>query len=148
VAARRVGFHLGFPATAKLLMPLRRLHRRLVAWLLAFCVVFAQTAAAAYACQRQAETAVAGDVPCSAHLSSDAVGTVPAPFDNGNVCEVHCHPVSMPDAGPADVPAPTAAIAWVLPPLPDAAAPAVPPTELEARSASPPPLALFARLLI
>jgi hypothetical protein len=129
-------------------MPVRRLHRRLVAWLLAFCVIFAQTAAAAYACQRRVEAVLARDVPCIAHLSEEAGSTVPAPFDNGNVCEVHCHPVSMPDGGHEAVSSPLVVLAWVLPPLTDTLGLDPPARKVEARAASPPPLTLFARLLI
>jgi hypothetical protein len=127
-------------------MPVRRLHRRLVAWLLAFCVLFAQTVAAAYACQRQAEAVVDAERPCSAHLAEG--GAVPAPFDNGNVCEVHCHPVSLPDGGGADVPPPAIAVLWVLPLHAQARVVSAPPAELETRNASPPPRTLFVRLLI
>ncbi|MDH5286843.1 MAG: hypothetical protein OEX23_09450 [Betaproteobacteria bacterium] len=124
----------------------RRLHRRLVAWLVAFCVVFAQSAAIAYACQRDA-LPDAGAVPCAAHLAQQ-VPDDDAKLAGGNVCEVHCQVASLPDAGSADVPAPDAVVAWQLPLQPVALAPAAPVADLEAKSASPPPRTLYARLLI
>jgi len=125
----------------------RRLHRRLVAWLVAFCVVFAQSAAVAYACQRPVLPEADAAVPCTAHLAQQAPDD-DATLPSGNVCEVHCQIASLPDAGSADVPAPDAVVAWQLPLQPVALPPAAPVTDLEAKSASPPPRTLYARLLI
>lgn len=125
----------------------RRLHRRLVAWLVAFCVVFAQSAALAYACQRQAQPEADVATPCAAHLAQQ-VPDAAAALPGGNVCEVHCQIASLPDAGSADVPASDAVVVWRLPLRPVALAPAAPVADLEAKSASPPPRTLYARLLI
>lgn len=127
-------------------MPLRRLHRRLVAWLVAACVLFAQTAAIAYACQRQQAPASEASVPCTAHLAEP--DDADALFANANVCEVHCHPVSLPDVAGPDLPPSAAIAAWWVPPQPLARATAAPVAELEAKSAAPPPRTLYARLLI
>lgn len=128
-------------------MHLRRQHRRLLAWVCAFCVVFAQSAALAYACQRQALPELRGEAaPCAAHLTvKGSADAVPA---SGNVCEVHCHAVSLPDAGATIIPLTDAVLAWQLPPHALAVAPSAPVAELEAKSAAPPPRTLFARLLI
>jgi hypothetical protein len=124
----------------------RRLHRRFVAWLVAFCVVFAQSVAVAYACQRSAPPEPDA-APCAAHLAQQ-VADDDATLPSGNVCEVHCQIASLPDVGSADVPAPDAVVAWQLPVQPVALAPAAPVADLEAKSASPPPRTLYARLLI
>jgi hypothetical protein len=126
----------------------RRLHRRLVAWLLAFCVIFAQSAALAYACQRQVEPETATGALCAAHLKDGADVGVGAPLADANVCEVHCHDASLPDTGAVDVPLPDDVVAWALPQQAVAFVPTAPATELEAKSASPPSRALFVRLLI
>lgn len=128
-------------------MHLSRLHRRLAAWLCAFCVVFAQSAALAYACQRQALPDTPGAAaPCAAHLAVE--GASDAAPAAGNVCEVHCHAVSLPDAGANDVPFTDAVLAWQLPPLDVVRVAAAPAADLEAKSAAPPPRTLYARLLI
>lgn len=126
----------------------RRFHRRLVAWLLAFCVLFAQSAALAYACQRQVEPETAAGALCAAHVKDVADGGVDAPVADANVCEVHCHDASLPDMGAADVPPPGDVVAWALPQQSVSLMPAPPATELEAKSASPPSRTLFVRLLI
>ncbi|MCL4763488.1 MAG: hypothetical protein KJ018_17225 [Burkholderiales bacterium] len=126
-------------------MRLHNVHRRLAAWLVAFCMLFAQSAAIAYACPRDAAEPVA---PCAAHLDGGEAGVTPAgALPDGNVCEVHCHPVFLPDTG-VDVPSPPGIVAWRLPPPTLAAAAAVLATDVEARSASPPLRTLYARLLI
>lgn len=125
----------------------RRLYRRLVAWLVTFCVVFAQSVAVAYACQRQAQPEADAATPCAAHLAQQAPDAA-APLPGGNVCEVHCQVASLPDAGPADLPAPDVVVAWQLPLQTVALASAAPVADLEAKSASPPPRTLYARLLI
>lgn len=125
----------------------RRLHRRVVAWLAALCVLLAQTAAVAYACERHA--APRHEVaPCSAHLGDATGHAAPVPLADGNVCEVHCHPLSLPDAGAPDLPEVVAVLAWRLPEVEALALPAAPVAELEAKSAAPPPRTLYARLLI
>lgn len=126
-------------------MPLVRLHRRAVAWLLAACLLFAQSAAIAAACPRDA---AAAQTPCAEHLADDGTGAAAAgAVPEANVCEVHCQPVFVPDAG-VDVPAPPAIVAWRLPPLAAAPAAAAPMRDLQARSASPPARTLLSRLLI
>ena len=131
-------------------MPVRRLHRRFVAWLLAFCMLFAQTAALAYACEGRdvgAPIAHGAAVPCASHHGEDRIGDA-LPFALANVCEVHCAPVSLPDAPALDVPALAAIPAWPLPVLQEAVTTFVVPVGVEARIASPPLLTLYARLLI
>lgn len=125
-----------------------RLHRRLVALLLAFCVVLAQSVALAYACQRQVEPETATGAPCAAHLKDMAGIGVDALLAGANVCEVHCHDASLPDTGAADVPLPGDVVAWALPPHSVALVANPRATDLEAKSASPPPRVLFVRLLI
>lgn len=130
------------------MMRIRPIHRRLLAWTVAVCVLFAQSAAIAYACQRvQADRVDTGATvtPCPQHLLDAEPAT---PIANGNVCEAHCQTASLPDAGMTDVPAPVAIAAWWLPPLVELAGPAVPSDDIDAKSAAPPPLARFARLLI
>jgi hypothetical protein len=129
-------------------MRIRHFHRRLLTWTLTVCVLFAQSAALAYACQRgQADGAAAGVTvaPCPQHLLDAEPAT---PIANGNVCEAHCQTASLPDAGMPDLPAPVAIAAWLLPPLVERVAPAVPSDDVEAKSAAPPPLARSAKLLI
>ena len=131
-------------------MPIRRLHRRVVAWLLAFCVLFAQTAALAYGCESRGSGG-AGEleaaVPCASHQGEAGSGEA-LPFALANVCEVHCAPVSLPDAPALDLPALAAIVAWPLPGLHEAVAAVSLPVGVESRIASPPPRTLYARLLI
>jgi hypothetical protein len=126
-------------------VPIRRLHRRLVAGLLAFCVVLAQTLAVAYACQREVPGKVEQATPCASHL---AAADAPLPIESGNVCEVHCEPASLPPVAAPDLPDAVATIAWRLPALVHVAYATSSHDELEARIASPPARTLFARLLI
>lgn len=128
-------------------MALRRPLRRFVASLLMLCVLLAQTAAIAYACPRDAAASAEAAMPCGVHLATaaeDDAGALP----EGNVCEVHCQAFTVPGAGAPVMPLLAPVIAWHLPRALPAAAAAGPVAELEARSAAPPPLALFARLLI
>jgi hypothetical protein len=68
-------------------MSLRRRHRRSIAWLLAICLLFAQTAALAYACELgQRSTSAEVSAPCPLHLDDTDGDT----FGSGNLCEVHC----------------------------------------------------------
>lgn len=130
-------------------MPVPRAYRRLVACLLAFCVVFAQTAAAAYACQRLVAAEIAAVVPCAAHLADEwGQGVDVAPLANGNVCAVHCEPVSLPDVGSPELPSQPAVIAWRLPMAAVGHLAAAPVEEFSVKRASPPPRTLYARLLI
>jgi hypothetical protein len=131
-------------------MPVRRLHRRFVAWLLAFCVLFAQTAALAYGCESRGAGGVLdreAAVPCASHHGEDGTGES-LPFALANVCEVHCAPVSLPDAPALDLPALAVLPAWPLPALHEAAPTFVVAVGVEARIASPPPRTLYVRLLI
>jgi hypothetical protein len=129
-------------------MPLRRLHRRIVAVLLAFCVLVAQSLAVVYACERPASLDEAPAVPCMSHMDDGGRTAPGVPLANGNVCAVHCEAVSLPDAGAPSVPMPVAVVAWRLPDAPLAPASAGPVADVDARSSSPPPRTLFARLLI
>lgn len=137
-----------FPAKCPPML-VRRLHRRVVTWLVALCVLFAQTAAVAYACERG--RAAPPPLPAATHCGGHVADDVPAAggaLAQGNVCEVHCVSGSLTDPGVPDLPGPDAFLAWPLPPVLSAAAPPPPADEIDARVASPPPLALFARLLI
>ena len=99
-------------------MSLRRPHRRLIAWLLAICLLFAQTAALAYACALDQPSVPAEVVaPCPAHLDDADVGATAS----GNLCEVHCQTptVAQVQAG-LDVPAAAIALHTVAVRLPDA----------------------------
>jgi hypothetical protein len=118
-------------------MSLRRPDRRPVAWLLAICVLFAQTAAVAYACVLDQSPAPAEvSAPCPSHLDDVDAGKI----SSGNLCEVHCQTptFSHVQAG-LDVPA--AAVAMY----------AVAPRILEApdlRSPAPDPLRTPPRVLL
>lgn len=125
----------------------RRLHRRVVAWLIGFCVLFAQTAAVAYPCQRYQAPAESG-AHCAAHLGDASGHALPVPLAEGNVCEVHCHPLSLPDAGLPDLPDLVTVVAWRLPSVDALDIPSAPAAEIEAKSASPPARTRYARLLI
>ena len=134
-------------------MPHRRLHRRVVAWLVALCVLFAQTAAVAYACERGGVPSVplSASVPVATHCGGHLDDAAPAggvALAQGNVCEVHCVSASLTDPGFPDLPGPEAILAWPVPPALRAAAPQSPAEEIGARVASPPRFALFARLLV
>jgi hypothetical protein len=111
-------------------------------------VVFAQSATLAYACQRQAVPDTAAAALCAAHLKDAVDAGVDAPLADANVCEVHCHDASLPDASAVDVPLPDDVVAWALPQHAVTLVPTAPSTELEAKSASPPFRALYVRLLI
>lgn len=127
---------------------------RILAWLLAACLLFAQTAAAAYACSRGDAALAASDAvtatPCSAHLGANGADGMQgnAPLAQGNVCEVHCQAASLPDSGAVDLPSVTVVACWEVPALDLAPGASAPTPELEARSAAPPLLALIPRLLI
>ena len=134
-------------------MPLSRRTSRPIAWLVAACLLFAQSAAVAFACSRGEAMVVAeaaATTPCAAHLAADdpAVPAGDGLLAQGNICEVHCQTASLPDGGAFDLPSIVVVARWEIPAsamVPDASAPA---TELEARSAAPPLLALLPRLLI
>jgi hypothetical protein len=136
-------------------MVLSRRLKRSLAWLLAACLLFAQTAAVAFACSRgEAAAAVAANAvaatPCSGHLAAEGPANVQGdgPLAQGNVCEVHCQTASLPDSGAFDLPSVVAIARWEVPPLDLVTGVPAPARELEARSAAPPLLALFPRLLI
>jgi hypothetical protein len=100
-------------------MSLRHPYRRPIAWLLAICLLFAQTAALAYACvlDQVPMPAEVSRAPCPAHLDDVDAGT----FASGNLCEVHCQTptVSHIQAG-LDVPPAAVALHTVAPPIADA----------------------------
>lgn len=134
-------------------MVLSRRLKRALAWLLAACMMVAQTAAVAYACSRGEASAAAEAVavtPCAAHLAAEGQASVEGdgPLAKGNVCEVHCQTASLPDSGAFDLPSVVAVARWEVPPLDAMGGIPAPAPELEARSAAPPLLALFPRLLI
>jgi hypothetical protein len=134
-------------------MHLSRRTSRPVAWLVAACLLFAQTAAVAFACSRGEAMVVAeaaATTPCAAHLAGDApvVAGDTGLFAQGNVCEVHCQTASLPDGGALDLPSIVVVARWEIPACPMAHDPSAPASELEARSAAPPLLALLSRLLI
>jgi len=133
-------------------MPLSRRTSRPIAWLVAACLLFAQSAAVAFACSRGEAMVVAeaaATTPCAAHLAADDPA---APVDDGllaqgNICEVHCQTASLPDGGAFDLPSIVVVARWEVPASAMAPDPGAPATELEARSAAPPLLALLPRLL-
>lgn len=127
----------------------RNLLRRL-AWLLAGCLLFAQTAALAYACAWEPvvpvnEHAVA---TCSEHRSGAGPDAADRRVASGNACEVHCLTAALPDLDAGDVPAMAAVAVWDVQPYVVPRARPLRATELEAKSAAPPPRTRFARLLI
>lgn len=89
-------------------MSLRRTSRRVLACVLAAAVLFAQTAAVAYACVRVGEAgyeAVSVEaMPCPSHADAAPSG---GPAENANLCQVHCQATALPDA-PGIVPMPVA----------------------------------------
>jgi hypothetical protein len=96
----------------------RRRHRRCIAWIALFGLLFQQIAMAAYVCPIEQSaltvaenwTAVA-HAPC--HLQNEIVATDQAR------CEQHCHPViaSVDHAAPLTVPAALLTEAWAMPRL-------------------------------
>ena len=148
--AKRLGFAGVFRHNPS--MALSRRLKRTLSWFVAACLLFAQTAAIAYACPR-GEALVAAEAaatPCAQHLAGGP-GTAGADVGllaAGNVCEVHCQTPSLPDGGAFDLPAMVVAASWEVPAPAVAPDPAAPAPELEARSAAPPLLSFFPRLLI
>jgi hypothetical protein len=126
-----------------------RRQRRLVAWIGALGIAFAQVVVAAHA-----GTLAGGDHSATApqvHKShcAGALGSRGLPAPQGNACEVHCadglHFAAAPDLPPVAV------TSWAAPPAQDKIA--VDPRErdrsvLAAKSAAPPPLLQFHRFLI
>jgi hypothetical protein len=134
-------------------MLLSRRNSRPIAWLIAACLLFAQTAAAAYACSRADVAAATAEVaapPCSGHIADDgpAGPQGDGALAQGNVCEVHCQTASLPDGGALDLPAIVVVARWEIPASTMAPDPSTPASEIEARSAAPPLLALLPRLLL
>ena len=134
-------------------MSLSRRTLRPIAWLVAACLLFAQTAAVAFACSRGEAMLVAEAVattPCVTHLAADepAVTDGNGLLAQGNVCEVHCQTASLPDGGAFDLPSIVVVARWEIPASAMANDPVAPASEIEARSAAPPLLALLSRLLI
>ena len=134
-------------------MPLSRRTSRPIAWLVAACLLFAQTAAVAFACSRgeaMVVTEASATTPCAAHLAADAPAAVGGDglLAQGNVCEVHCQTASLPDGGALDLPSIVVVARWEIPASTMAPDPCTPASEIEARSAAPPLLALLPRLLI
>jgi len=134
-------------------MPLSRRASRPITWLVAACLLFAQTAAVAFACSRGEAMVVAesaATTPCAAHLAADdpAAPDGDGLFAQGNVCEVHCQTASLPDGGAFDLPSIVVVARWEIPASAIEPDPAAPASEIEARSAAPPLLELLPRLLI
>jgi hypothetical protein len=76
----------------------RKATRRLLAWLLAVCVLFAQTAALAYACAVDGAVAAqaAAVAPCPEHVADvDADGEA----QEASLCKIHCQTPMTPDTG-------------------------------------------------
>jgi hypothetical protein len=124
---------------------LRRPPRRLTACLVAVLVLFAQTAAIAYACGIDAKlVATTTTAPCPGHLDDGA----DAPADrSGNLCKIHCETPTVPDAYTSVLAAPAPVVqAYVVvrPPL----ALAFEARRPEPRGAAPPPIVTTFRLLI
>ena len=126
-------------------MTLRRIHCRIVACLVAVVLVFAHTAALAYACKLESATVASSAAqPCPAHLDSSNNAT---PAADGNLCKVHCDAATPSDAGAqVAVAAPSTVDSWV----PRVRAMAVPiPLHGVAHGTAPPLLLLrTSRLLI
>ena len=134
-------------------MFISRRFTRTFAWLAAVCLLFAQTAAAAYACSRADVAAATAEVaapPCSGHIADDgpAGPQGDGALAQGNVCEVHCQTASLPDGGTLDLPSIVVVARWEIPASATAPDPSAPASEIEARSAAPPLLVLLPRLLI
>lgn len=134
-------------------MLLSRRTSRPIAWLIAACLLFAQTAAVAFACSRGEAMVVAeasATTPCAAHLAAGDPAVVDGDglLAQGNVCEVHCQTASLPDGGALDLPSIVVVARWEIPASTMAPDPSTPASEIEARSAAPPLLALLPRLLI
>jgi hypothetical protein len=123
-------------------------HCRLTAWLLALCLLFSQTAAIAYACQRQSSTESAPGEHCTAHLqAAQAIADAGAP-PAANLCEVHCQSASLPDASTFDHAIPADVVAWWIPASALAGSPTITAIPWDAKNLSPPPRTLYSRLLI
>ncbi len=106
----------------------------------------------AFACSR-GEALVAeatATTPCAAHLAADAAAVVQGDslLAQGNVCEVHCQTASLPDGGAFDLPSIVVVARWEIPAFVTVSDRSAPASEIEARSAAPPLLALLSRLLI
>jgi hypothetical protein len=134
-------------------MLLSRRTSRPIASLVAVCLLFAQTAAVAFACSRgeaMVVTEASATTPCAAHLAADDLVVVDGDgiLAQGNVCEVHCQTASLPDGGAFDLPSVVVVARWEIPASAIEPDPAAPASEIEARSAAPPLLALLPRLLI
>ena len=147
--ANPLGFVLDFRHNRS--MFLSRHNSRPIAWLVAACLLFAQTAAVAFACSRGEAVVVAeaaATTPCAAHLAAGDPAAADGLLAQGNVCEVHCQTASLPDGGAFDLPSIVVVARWEIPAPAMAPDPAQPASEIEARSAAPPLLALLPRLLI
>lgn len=75
-----------------------RATRRFLAWLMAVCVLFAQSAALAYGCSLDPAVGVpaATTAPCPSHVADDNAGG-----DGGqrNLCQIHCQTPTTADPG-------------------------------------------------
>jgi hypothetical protein len=134
-------------------MPLSRRTSRSIAWLVAACLLLAQSAAVALACSRGEAMVVAeaaATTPCVAHLAAGdpVVADGNGLLAQGNVCEVHCQTASLPDGGALDLPSIVVVARWEIPAVAMVLDPSAPASEIEARSAAPPLLVLLPRLLI
>jgi hypothetical protein len=125
-------------------MSIRRSHRRLLAWLLAAAVLFAQSAALAYACALEArQLAEVAAAPCPSHVAEAQEGDQAG----GNLCEVHCQTPILPDPGVTFAFLPPAFEPLIV--VGDApAASLVPSSPPEPRGAPPPVLLRTSRRLI
>jgi hypothetical protein len=129
-------------------MTRRHPHLRLTAWLLALCLLFAQTAAIAYACQRYASTGSASGGHCTPDLQAARAMTDAGAPPAANLCEVHCQSASLPDGRDLDHAIPADVVTRWNPTWSLAGSPTIPAVPLKARNLSPPPRTLYSRLLI
>ena len=76
----------------------RKATRRLLGWLLAVCVLFAQTAALAFACTIDGAgiAQAASTAPCPEHVADVDAGAKP---QEANLCKIHCQAPMTPDTG-------------------------------------------------
>ena len=75
-----------------------RATRRLLVWLVAACVLFAQSAAIAYACtlDRVDSAPAASAAPCPGHVADTSSDTNAG---DANLCQVHCQTPTTADPG-------------------------------------------------
>jgi hypothetical protein len=121
----------------------RRAFRCLNATIVAFAVLFAQTAVLAYACQlEQLPSERAAVVPCPAHIEGAGDSSADG---SANLCKVHCETPTTPDVPSVVGPAPAAFSLAYLAPMAVLQSPTAP---LAPPGAVPPLILRTSRLLI